>query len=709
MENIKALLFRIMLVSFAIALTGCQGGSQSAPQENGQASQLLLPMPSVAKNKKFYIIKNGSEQEIFLKGVNIGATKPGYFPGELAITKVEYLRWFQQIYDMGANTIRVYTTQNPVFYDALYEFNSGKKDPLYFMQGVWLNEDDIAKYKDPFASDKKILNDFIADAKNLADVIHGRITLPLKAGFASGTYTKDVSNYMIGWILGIEWDPSFVANTNNKNTGMNDYNGTHVQTVGAAPFEIFLATAGDGLITYEQEKYGVQRPLSFTNWVTTDTITHSNEPLHDEDYVSVDTERIKTTPLFKAGLFASYHVYPYYPDMFSYQAEYINFIDDTGKRNPYRAYLNDLITRHTVPVMVAEFGIPSSRGKAHENIVTGFNQGFTDEVTQGKQLASMLDDIHQAGYMGGLIFSWQDEWFKRTWNTMAFDNPDMRPYWANAQTGEQQFGLLAFDPGNVPIVTLDGQGNEWPQTSLVSRQGTRELYMLSDEKYVYFMVRDTERSLENERIIIPVNVTDNSGSRNYESYSFDTPADFIININGSASKMLVHSYYDNYYYLYGEKMGLIEKHPEYTVKDNSYFNNIMLPLSLGLYLPVDKVQIPFTAYETGMLTSGIADPTSAAYNSLSDWFVRGNTIEARIPWQLLNFMAPSIGQIMDDFYTPNISPNIVSSIQAGVSSSSASETIVMKNFPLKKWDMPTYHERLKKSYYIVKDKFLTIN
>ncbi len=34
-----------------------------------------------------------------------------------------------------------------------------------------------------------------------------------KPGPASGTYTKDVSPYVIGWILGIEWDPYLVKGT----------------------------------------------------------------------------------------------------------------------------------------------------------------------------------------------------------------------------------------------------------------------------------------------------------------------------------------------------------------------------------------------------------------------------------------------------------------------------------------------------------------
>ena len=68
----------------------------------------------------------------------------------------------------------------------------------------------------------------------------------------------------------------------------------------------------------------------------------------------------------------------------NYQKDYIEFKDATGKINTYEAYLNDLKKQHTMPVLVAEFGIPAARGKAHENIYMGYNQGNVSETTQGE-------------------------------------------------------------------------------------------------------------------------------------------------------------------------------------------------------------------------------------------------------------------------------------------------------------------------------------
>ena len=110
------------------------------------------------------------------------------------------------------------------------------------------------------------------------------------------------------------------------------------------------------------KQYQMQHPVSFANWVTTDPLSHPGEPNPEtEDAVSADAEHIKARQEFKAGLFASYHVYPYYPEMMRYAPELLT--DDPP--NPYKHYLNDLNSYHTMPVVISEFGVPASRGITH--------------------------------------------------------------------------------------------------------------------------------------------------------------------------------------------------------------------------------------------------------------------------------------------------------------------------------------------------------
>ncbi|MDZ4196714.1 MAG: hypothetical protein U1C51_05615, partial [Candidatus Izemoplasmatales bacterium] len=190
--------------------------------------------------KEFRVFQDRRLKPLFIKGVNMGAAKPMTFPGELAITKEEYLRWFIQISQMSANTIRVYTTMTPAFYEALYEFNQSSSTPLYIMQGVWLNEEHIKDTHDAFANDGFLIESFVQDAIDLVNIFHGNASIDPSPGKASGVYTKNVSHYIIGWILGVEWDPEFVYKTILNNPEKTSFESNVLKTNNATPFEVFL-------------------------------------------------------------------------------------------------------------------------------------------------------------------------------------------------------------------------------------------------------------------------------------------------------------------------------------------------------------------------------------------------------------------------------------------------------------------------------------
>ncbi len=673
---------------------------------------------SKTEGRDFLVYKNGKWEKTFLKGVNIGATIPGHFPGELAITKEDYLRWFKYIDEMDADVIRVYTTLMPEFYEALYEYNNSVDEPLYLIHGVWINEQDIISIGDAFAGDEKMKNNFIKDTENIIDVIHGNAELPKDYGVAYGTYTKDVSEYVIGWILGIEWDPEFVQNTDNSNPDRIFYEGKYLRTENASPFETFLCEVGDTIIEYEVDNYQMMRATAFSNWLTTDMLSHPEEPYDKEDMVTVNMEHIKAQPYFKAGLYASYHVYPYYPEFLNYQKQYIEYRDETGKINTYRGYLKDLYKEHTMPVIVAEYGVPSARGKAHEAIYSGYDQGNIDEKNQGYIDASLLNDIYEEGYCGAIVFTWQDEWFKRTWNTMDFDVADRRAYWSNPQTNEQQFGMLAFDPGEEDCVCyVDGDVDEWAKIEPVTESDNAKLYIQADEKYVYFMVESHEYDYKNDVVYIPIDIIDGQGNLRYtdEGIRFENPTDFVIKIKSDDdSRMLIDAYYDSFYYVYGKELEMIEARPEYEEKNTGIFNPIYLCLNKEWYIErLDKL-LPFSKYETGCLKVGDANPNHEDYNSLTDYCYKDGKLEIRIPWLLLNIMDPSNKYIIGDLYkNGGIDPEETVGFSAGVAiakgNKKPTEAIKMNKYSWVGWAEPTYHERLKPSYYILKEAFEKID
>ena len=709
---LSALVIVVILLIIS-ELTGIINFSERIGTQDNITEENGIKLVSKVKGKDFYVYSDGAFEKKFLKGVNMGSGKPGSFPGELAITKEEYLRWFKEISDMNADVIRVYTTQKPVFYDALYEFNKNSEKPIYILQGVWINDTDIAELNDAYGDNGRILKNFIKDAQDLVDIFHGNATLPEKAGFASGEYKNDISQYVIGWILGIEWDPTFVDTTNKNNQNRNTYTGKYLFTEYASPFEAFMCEAGDNILEYEIDKYKMARPVSYTNWLTTDMLKHPNEPYLNEDMVEVNVEHIKPQDSFKEGVFASYHIYPYYPDFINYQKDYTEFKDETGKINTYKAYLRDLMSQHTMPVLVAEFGVPASRGMAHESIHSGYNQGNHDETEQGIILGNMLKDIYDEGYCGGLVFSWQDEWFKRTWNTLDFDVPDSRPFWSNPQTNEQEFGLLAFDPGkDESVCYVDGDIDEWKDDSPIYSKGDIKLYAKSDEKYLYLMVDKEKFDLTKDKILIPIDTIDGQGNKEDKdkNVKFTRDADFEVLIDGeSNSKILVDAYYDSFNYLYGDKLKLIEENKIFKEKNSGMFNPMYLCLNKGFLLPQDKVEIPFSKYETGLLKLGTANPNQEGYNSLTDFSEKDGKVEIRIPWQLLNVMDPSKKQIMGDFHkNEGIKAEKVNGFYIGAGNIQDSE-IGMGNYTWESWDIPTYHERLKPSYYKLQETFKELN
>lgn len=659
-----------------------------------------------AEGENFFVYKNGEWNKMFMTGVNIGASEPALFPGDLTISYETYLRWFKKISAMNCNCIRIYTIMRPQFYLALNDYNKKAKNPLYLFQGVWVNEDDIERLGDVYAENEKILNDFKKDALSVVDVIHGKAVIPDSPGKASGTYHTDVSRWLAGWIIGIEWDPNLVLNSDKQHPDKREYDGKHLYTRAASPFEAFLCRVGDAVIHHETVKYKYQSPLAFTNWITTDPLSHPNEPHYDEDKATVNTENVKFRN-FGPGMFASYHIYPYYPDSLNYQQDYLKNLNEKGEVDTYTAYLKDLKLVHTIPILVAEFGIPTSRGMGHESVM-GYNQGRVDENAQGAMLIDMIESINETGYAGGLVFTWQDEWFKRTWNNVMYDIADRRPFWSNIQTTEQCFGVMAFDPGKKRCLSYpDGDLSEWDGLSPTAKTKDGSLYVMSDERYIYLLVKSDSYDFNSDTLYIPVDTITKQGNTASSQYnlSFDKGADFLIKIHGASdSHIFVDQYYDAFNYYFVESKMLSDYFPPKNAdkKNTGIFDKMMLCYGYNMKIKGTGQEVTDKAYETGKLLYGNGNPDSKDYASLTDLCYAKGGVEIRIPWQLLNVMDPSDKQQIADFWEEQVlTSQEYKSFCFGFGVQKKDEKLSLNlsgEYTYKKWNMPSWHERLKPAY-----------
>ncbi len=666
--------------------------------------------------KLIYLDSGNGFEEFEIKGVNLGLGKPGYYATEKAITKAEYLRWFRQIKELGANTIRVYTLGGEDFYEAFYEFNNGNPDPLYLLHGVWV--DDYLINSTYSALDEEFYEPFLDDCRIIVDVIHGRYKTDSENSLFSDHYRCDISPWVAGYILGIEWESTLVSYTDNSFEQLPQFSGTYLYTENASNFEIFLASVGESVVNYETVKYGTQRMIAFSNWATTDPLEHTKDiKLYFQKCGSVDVEHIKCTDSLLTGQFASYHIYPYYPDYYSILPEH--------EENTYLQYLKDINEHHSMPVVISEFGVSSGRGMAAYD-GHGRNQGGISETQQGEALVSMYQDIMNAGCSGSIVFTWQDEWFKRTWNTMANTDLKSTPYWSDYQTNEQYFGLLSFDPGDKEsICYVDGNRSDWSQDTPVMENGNIRVSVKYDEKFIYFLVEQGGFSLSDDILYVPIDTTPKSGSPYAENFSIEMShaADFIIEINGKEnSRIWVQKRYDiidALYYTNISPQNIFSK--VFIASDTPQFTQIRLLLQKDLYYRsssddnISDKQITFQefnpkdpllyqimeTFETGKLTYGNANPDADNFNSLADFCAGDGFVEIKLPWGLLNFADPSQMKIHDDYYECyGVEYLRIDSMRVGAGD--GTQLIEMGSVtltPLGK--KPSYHERLKESYYIL--------
>ena len=120
-----------------------------------------------------YMERDGQYEPFEIRGVNLGVGIPGEWATDYAIDKQTYLRWFGWIQEMGANTIRVYTILHDDFYNAFYEYNTGRVqqglEPLWLIHGVWVNDYTQNSHRDAYDDD--FLQTLLDDCRTVVDIL----------------------------------------------------------------------------------------------------------------------------------------------------------------------------------------------------------------------------------------------------------------------------------------------------------------------------------------------------------------------------------------------------------------------------------------------------------------------------------------------------------------------------------------------------------
>ncbi len=660
MKKIFFYLFILILLVFAVLFILRSCASESPEQAKKLPSIYHIDntnMTTRTAGRYFEVYEDGAWNKIFLKGTNIGSATPGRWFTEFPADRALYRAWLEDIGKMNLNMIRLYTLFDPSFYQVLKEYNEDPTTPtIWLMQEIW--PDDFVpgcNFHDPTYKDT-----YKKEVQLVIDALHGNAEILGRPFRAYGNYSADVSPYVLGILIGREFEPEEVENTNSKSPEYINHNGNYVKIDKGTPTEVWLAELCDFTMNYSQDAYHWQYPVGFVSWPTLDPLIHptEREPLHISAIPAYnDREEVHPDRFYKgsnnlAGFFGAYHIYPNYPDFMNNEPGFAEFSDEHGPFN-YLGYLHDFMAIHPpYPAVVAEFGISTSLNTAHIN-PDGFHHGGLSETDQGSMIARMVTAIKNEGYAGSIIFSWADEWAKKTWNTEPYMTPwDRHVLWKNAMDPEQNYGILAAEPDHIPFTGASYEKEEFANTSGTRLKTTiKSLEKDVDEAFLYLAI-----SLENmpktrngdivwEEIDLYVGIdTLRRDAGEFKMPIKDLPKlptgiEFLVHIQSpeNTSISVIPSYNRSKFSFFT------------TASDKGIFERIKAVVNRER-ITLDNRKFPALISDQSILRYGQYDPNKEDYYSLAHWYIDAETetIYMRLPWMLLGFTDPSTATVIND-------------------------------------------------------------
>ncbi len=665
---------KLLMIAFLL-----MAAANAYSQESGTDQQFPFSTDST-----HITVWNGEDYSpLFIKGINLGVAVPGTFPGDLAATGEDYARWFRQIREAGFNTIRLYTLHFPGFYEELKKFNlDNPNHPLLFFQGIWLKDKPDGYDNDLFS----LTDDFDREIRDNVNAVHGNASIPEEQGKAHGTYTADLSEWMIGYIIGREIHPPEVITTNESNAGTTGYQGQYFSIEETQATEAWLTERMDHLVAFEMDQYNTQRPVSVSSWPTLDPLSHPEEEDPHEVMASVDLAQIDYLNA-EAGFFISYHAYPYYPDYISKDPKYTPFFDHLGQ-NSYLGYLTYLKNHYEhIPLIIAEIGNPSSWGIAHF-AHNGIHHGGHDERAQGENNLRLLQNIETAGGGGGITFAWIDEWFKRTWITDPVDfDPDRRIIWHNVTAAEQNFGLLGFRKEDSGTGLWESFCEECPVESIEAG---------ADFAYLRLTLNTAGHLAIDDTVWISLDTYDAGLGESVlpSGHIVDNRAEFALMVTNYNAELYVTEAYD----LFGIWHGTSSPQQQYksVATDGAPWKIVRWKNNI----PEEEVQF------IGKLR---VNRLNLPESNLDGVRLFSDRIEIRIPWTLINVVDPSVRRVMhDDRSTPDTETRLSDGISVGIFYNEF-EAETTERFLWDTWNHALDAVEYKKaSYHVVKENLVKL-
>jgi hypothetical protein len=602
----------------AIGLSPGNAGLKSfldrlSPEWNRPASARAVRPPSLqlvsrTRGRRFEIKTPQGWQPFYIQGVNLGVTLPGKYPSEFPTDSAVYAGWLDTLAAMHANTLRLYTILPPSFYRALRGWNLANPDRvLWLVHGVWTELPPNHDFDHPVWK-----REFQAEMRRVVDLIHGATTVTARPGHAAGRYDADVSPWVLGYIIGREWEPFAVTAFDRRHPG-GAYRGRYLEIDKAPAMDVWMAQQCDLMLAYEADSYNALRPIA-------------------------------------------------YPDFMILDPGYRRALSPEGPSS-YFGYLRELVAHHeSIPTIVAEYGIPSSRGNAHLH-PQGWGHGGHDERAMAAIDARLTRDIKAAGAAGAIVFAWLDEWFKKNWVVIDYEIPlDNTRVWHNVMDAEQNYGILGMYAGDAAATPrLGGDPELWRQLTPVQEapqdagRGPRRLRAGFDESFYYLAIELAPGRFCWDSLGIQIGLDTYlprvgqhrlliSGVRSQVGFEF-----LVDLLSPGRAALRVTPEYNRYEGridpVTGDDFGRFSRRPVITRnRGDARFDSLFVITNRARF-GRDGGFYRAQGYDRGRLRFG-----TEKSSTLADWYLdeRSGLLQLRIPWDLLNVTDPSTRTLLYD-------------------------------------------------------------
>lgn len=583
--------------------------------------------PFYTEDEQFYM-ETSSGKEIFeIKGVELDS---GYGPSrgsDFMIKEEDWKRWFGMIQRMGANTIRISTVLDQTFYKALYEYNENNNTPLFLLQGIRVPYDDAIGDSHKQMRFYEVLKE---DAKDVIDIIHGRNIILTNGQKGSGWYRYDLSPYVVGFLIGDEWNQDMVSYLDHTlNDDQATFNGEYIETVpDATTFEKLMAQLIDEMIQYETNKYQTQRPISVNSTFVMDPFEypeHIKQQLGKINRFTMD--HFISTDAHQAGLFASYS-YEEWPE------EALSFLKPSNHQVAFGEYLSELNDAHHMPMIISSFGYPSD---------TYLNQVYN----QGEQLINDLNMFKESQLNGAIIRSFQDVWDRRNITTAFMYDLQKIYEWSDALTPNQHFGLIGFKSYRQDVLMkIDGEKTDWADIENVSEKDDQVIKVTRDHAYLYMLI-ESDAITRDTPLYFGFDVHPTLGVNDLTNMNvtLSEPIEFMLKIfPNSGGEMHVIDRYQ------ASRQQFLER----VNGTNPYIDLPEDPPAFERFKVAERnkelTEVNATTYSYPYIFTEVDPLVINSTSEESDIYLTDQMIELRIPYGLLNMYDPLKPTIHDDYY-----------------------------------------------------------